>query len=221
MKVDDFPEIMARFISERHPNNRYASFDYCYSYFHPRNKHLRGDLERGALELGFFLASWGMLRGSSFLLSKSYRHFLPLIEYIYTCPDSVWNLDCDTYSEEGYESLIHLYNKIKELLIPQKQRDLTIVTKVMLGVFANTPAFDQFFVTTFTSMYRGRSSFNSFDLKSLRCISDFYLNNQHEIQATQESSFILKHHAEIVDLRYSKAKIIDMYGFTKGLLLNP
>ena len=59
-----------------------------------------------------------MFRGSSFLLTKSYKHFIPLIEYIYTCPDRAWELDCDVYHEAGYDWLINSYQEIKELLVP-------------------------------------------------------------------------------------------------------
>ena len=65
----------------RKPDARYASFDYCFNYFQafreagnvgaiaePENREL------SCLHLGFYLASWGMLRGSAELLQKSARH---------------------------------------------------------------------------------------------------------------------------------------------------
>lgn len=43
-------------------NSRSRSWDYCYNYFqdHPEPTQ---DLERSCLQLGYYLASWGMLRG--------------------------------------------------------------------------------------------------------------------------------------------------------------
>jgi hypothetical protein len=50
-------------------HHRYRSWEHCYRYFRQR-RHLRADrdIDHAALQLGFYLASWGMYRGSSFLL---------------------------------------------------------------------------------------------------------------------------------------------------------
>ena len=74
----------------RHPLARYASFDYCFNYF--QEKHKNGEIKTivkdskniqlSCLQLGFYLASWGMYRGSTFLLQKSVKIFEPLIKYI-------------------------------------------------------------------------------------------------------------------------------------------
>ena len=77
MSVDDF-------ISKSElGDHRFKSFDYCYNYF-VTNSDLTLDIEKSCLTLGFYLASWGMFRGSSFLLQKSAKHFQPTIEYIAT-----------------------------------------------------------------------------------------------------------------------------------------
>jgi hypothetical protein len=62
----------------RYPCERYASFDYCYNYFQSFHDHTsfrdicsESNIVESCLQLGFYLASWGMLRGSSFLLQKS------------------------------------------------------------------------------------------------------------------------------------------------------
>ena len=54
--------------SGRDPTGRYASFDYCFNYFqsfrtYPAELTSPGNLELSCLQLGFYLASWGMLRG--------------------------------------------------------------------------------------------------------------------------------------------------------------
>ena len=57
---------------DRH--HRYRSWGHCYRYF-ARRRRIRSaqGIDHGALQLGFYLASWGMYRGSSFLLWKDYR----------------------------------------------------------------------------------------------------------------------------------------------------
>ncbi|MFC4637722.1 hypothetical protein [Deinococcus hohokamensis] len=83
-----FANLLA-FRADLSPDARYASFDYCYNYFqdfHERGRHadLTSDAHRqlSALQLGFYLASWGMYRGSTQLLQRSARHLLPVIDVI-------------------------------------------------------------------------------------------------------------------------------------------
>src|SRR6266536_362827 len=70
---------------------RSASFDYCFNYFQSfreedkiENLAEPSHMEGSCLQLAFYLASWGMLRGSSFLLEKSVRFYQPLIRGIAT-----------------------------------------------------------------------------------------------------------------------------------------
>lgn len=74
----------------RKPDERYASFDYCYNYFYSFFKEDRlselataDNIQVSCFQIGFYLASWGMMRGSSFLLEKSVRHYKNLIIAIY------------------------------------------------------------------------------------------------------------------------------------------
>src|SRR2546422_4274860 len=56
------------------PYHRYRSWGHCYRYFRRRASLREGrDLDGSALQLGFYLASWGMYRGSAFLLWKDCR----------------------------------------------------------------------------------------------------------------------------------------------------
>ena len=51
------------------PNARYRSWEHCYSnFYHARGKEVI-DVDYLSLQLAFYLASWGMYRGSSFLIS--------------------------------------------------------------------------------------------------------------------------------------------------------
>lgn len=54
----------------RRPDARYASFDYCFNYFQSFREARNiaalassANLQLSCLHLGFYLASWGMLRG--------------------------------------------------------------------------------------------------------------------------------------------------------------
>ena len=52
-----------------------------------------------ALHLGFYLASWGMLRGSSELLQRSVRDFIPLVEVIANAAPPTWEMDAQVYGD--------------------------------------------------------------------------------------------------------------------------
>jgi hypothetical protein len=66
-------------------------------------------MEKSSLVLGFYLASWGMLRGSSFLLDKSVMHYKDTIRYISSCYKSIWNIDVDDYSDENIDLILDVY----------------------------------------------------------------------------------------------------------------
>ncbi|MDO4626572.1 MAG: hypothetical protein Q4A81_04605 [Pasteurellaceae bacterium] len=55
-------------------NHRYKSWEHCYQCFHQAIKEGCDDktIDDLSLQLSFYLASWGMYRGSSFLLQRDY-----------------------------------------------------------------------------------------------------------------------------------------------------
>jgi hypothetical protein len=147
MKKTNIESTVQKFKSKSGPDDRYTSFDYCYNYF-LTTKDITKDIEKSCLVLGFYLSSWGMYRGSSFLLQKSLKHFEPTIRYIATLDASVWDIDVEKYDETTIQVIIKIYKDIKELLIHNENADLTLVTKLLLGVFGFVLAFDQYFCNT-------------------------------------------------------------------------
>ena len=82
--MEDFRKYVSIFIEKVGVEHRYASFDFCYSYFyqvHVLNESKNEDKEKSCMVLWSYLASWGMLRGSSKLLQKSPAYLLPLINH--------------------------------------------------------------------------------------------------------------------------------------------
>ncbi len=61
-------------------NGRYRSWEHCYSHFIKARKSKKVDYDYLSLQLAFYLASWGMYRGSSFLLQKDYKVHIPVVE---------------------------------------------------------------------------------------------------------------------------------------------
>jgi len=212
----DVESIIRNYKKSTDPMGRYASFDYCYGYF-LRIKDLEKDVEKSCLVLGFYLASWGMFRGSSFMLQKSIKYLEPTIKYIATLDREIWKIDVENYEVEK-QTIIRIYKQIKTLLIKNNESDLTLVTKILLGVFGFIPAYDSYFCDTFRNHYKGQSGFRSVNESSLSCIQDFYIENKETVDRLADETYVIDFKTgNQTGFKYTKAKIIDMYGFQKGI----
>lgn len=198
----------------RKPDERYASFDYCYNYFYSFYKKDRltelasdDNIQVSCLQLGFYLASWGMMRGSSFLLEKSLRHYKKLIIAISEMDPKLWEIDVNNYTEKNIQMLLNCKDDIIQALGEENNPTDTLITKIMLGVFANVPAFDQYF----------NRSMHVYKLneRSLKKIRDFYLEHNLSIDKYHIPTFDFVTSKE-TDITYTKAKLIDMCGFMDG-----
>src|SRR3989344_5506532 len=206
----------------RKPWARYSSFDYCFNYFQGfKNKEeliSKNNIQNSCLHLAFYLASWGMLRGSSFLLQKSIKFYEPLIEYISKKDDNFWRIDVHNYTENNnIEKLIDCAIKMKQILSEEGKNKVsdTLITKIMLGVFGNVPAFDSYFKTG--------SGLNTFNKHALNQITIFYKNENYTEIISREASKIktFEYHNELKRERsYTSAKIIDMIFFIQGFEKN-
>ena len=209
---------------------RYASYDFCYSYFYTNRGHLIDDMTSSCLFLWSYLASWGMLRNSK-LLECSPAALEPLICY-FDRDLNLWNIDVHNYKEEHIQGkLIKTYNDIAKILrkkvFPKSKQTssnkedvptVTLVTKIMLGVYGNIPAIDQYFKNTFHAIFGGFSSSKSLGKNEILAIYSFY-THYHSLldKKLRPIISVINIKGEKLDLHYSVAKLIDMYGFTNGL----
>jgi len=198
----------------KQPNERYASFDYCYNYFYgfyEKNKldqlASKERLHESCLQIGFYLASWGMMRGSSFLLEKSARNFKPLIVAISKMDRKLWEIDVDSYNDENIQLLIKCKEEIINALGKENNPSDTLITKIMLGVFGTVPAYDQYFRKSF-KVYK-------FNKKSLIKIKQFYEDNKEIFDSYDLRTFDFIT-GEETKHKYSIAKLVDMCGFMDG-----
>jgi hypothetical protein len=216
--MEEIKNYINAFISERDDSgdSRYYSFDYCYNYFHTffksgKVKELSNELnlQNSCLSLGYYLASWGMLRGSSFLLKKySVKVYVPLIKEVSTNSKfyELWELNLDNYTSDNINLLLECKNIVKEKLGLENKPSDTLVSKIMLGIFGCVPAFDQFF--------RKGLNVTGFNLKSLKRISEFYnKKNFSKLPIIYTLDFNTN---QFSNIKYPSAKLLDMYGFKKG-----
>jgi len=230
MKVDDINDFVEGFKEQGDDvRHRYTSFYYCYNYFAShKGKALLDDMEKSCLVLGFYLASWGMLRGSSFLLDKSVKHYDDTITYISKCDEKYWDIDVDDYSDENIAIILGVYNSVKKSLVEKGRVHRTLVTKVLLGVFGFIPAFDAYFCESFKAIYKHdpqdkelntKCAFTVVNRDSLKCIKSFYESNKEAIDSLADSTYTFDYATgKKSQVKYTKAKIIDMYGFNKSFL---
>jgi hypothetical protein len=209
--IVDIDEAVGVYLRDRGPNARYTSFDYCFNHFQQHRTVVAAwgeptGMEVSCLHLGFYLASWGMLRGSSDLLQRSAHHLVPLVEAIAAAPAEVWDLDLDAYDSSGIDLILGTARDVRHSLRPVAASDI-LVTKIMLGVFGCVPAFDTYFKKGFRV--------STFSKGSLRLVGGFYRANASTLDRLRPPTLDFST-GEPTSLLYTRAKIVDMVFFIEG-----
>lgn len=212
MNIHDNIQEYYRGMANKH--HRYRSWEHCYRYFHaPKSKAAELNRDTAALHLGFYLASWGMYRGSSFLLQRSYTAHSGVVEKIlqpqfnslWTREFGVSDNDADLIPNiiEAIEGIRNAYKSIAE----SRDATDTLITKVILGTFGCLPACDRYFISGFkTAGYR----FSSLNAKFLVRLLEFTRENRRELFEEQRA-------IERSDgMKYPLMKLVDMYFWQTG-----
>jgi hypothetical protein len=113
---------------------------------------LVADKDAAALQLGIHLASWGMYRGSSFPLLRSYTVHTAVIERLASPEFSVlWETEVGARAADAklVPSILAAVAAVKQAYKPFGKATDTLATKVLLGPFACLPACDRFFIDGF------------------------------------------------------------------------
>ena len=198
-------------------HHRYRSWEHCYSYFRRRRRHgLSQDRDHAALQLAFYLASWGMYRGSSFLLQHAFTVHRGVIDVVAEPRyEELWRTDFGARETDR-----RLIPQIQELIVAIReayrpfvattgsgQPTDTLVTKIILGTFGCLPACDRYFVDGFKSEGFKYSYLNaSFVERALGFCQD------HLPALQKEQSRIAKKGS----VRYPLMKLVDMYFWQIG-----
>jgi hypothetical protein len=125
---------------------RYQSWNIVFNDFskHQDDK----DYDYLARSLTLYLASWGMMRGSSKLLTDyNYRIHIPAVEIILADFSELKNYpqnekEIDAYVKFVWKRIIALKDYYSKVSVSPTD---TLLTKIMLGTEAATPAYDQYF----------------------------------------------------------------------------
>ncbi len=127
--------------SRKHHSN--LSWENCYTFFYNnRNKILNDEtlLEAAALQLAFYLASWGMYRGSAFIRNYDHTVFKDLIKELLTNCKNLWTDDITWDDLKNANDIVNNY-------FDKNTPSQTLITKILMGVFGCVPAYDRYFIT--------------------------------------------------------------------------
>ena len=198
-------------------HHRYRSWEHCYGYFHGGTREaIAADLDHAALQLGFYLASWGMYRGSSFLLQHAYTAHLGVINQLVTQPFSdLWEQEFGAGENDTKLAgiILEAIKAVREAYRPiapapeSRQASDTLVTKVILGTFGCLPACDRYFIDGFRSAGFKYSRPNARFVERVLHFCRDNLRDFREEQTTIERSG---------GMRYPLMKLIDMYFWQIG-----
>ena len=193
-------------------NGRYWSWEYCYSAFAQYKSSMLTDkdIDYLSLHLAFYLASWGMYRGSSKLLQKNYKiHVAAVKELMREKYIDLWAPKCEDLCLPGnrLELLFELSDVLREIYHSNGVSPTdTLITKILMGTLGCVPAYDRYFLNGVKDLKVASLSFNK---GSIQKLSNFYVNNSDSFEELRQS-------LSTGDVEYPQMKILDTYFLLRG-----
>lgn len=203
-------------------NGRYRSWEHCYSHFiNSREAKDINDINIDylSLQLAFYLASWGMYRGSSFLLQKDYRIHIPVVkELLRNKYNPLAGIKCMALGEESNQKLLmdlneflnDYYDKIRREVkgndLKNKLSD-TLVTKILMGTLGCVPAYDRYFIA---GIKKQKVASGKYNIKSIMQLVEFYKINSEQLESARSKMIV-------GDMLYPQMKVLDMGFWQVGL----
>lgn len=203
-------------------NGRYRSWEHCYSYFIKGRSSKEIDYDYLSLQLAFYLTSWGIYRGSSFLLQKDYKVHIPVVKELLSKKyDALAGIECIDFRKESNQRLLQdidlfleqYYDKIRREVKAQElknQLSFTLITKILMGTLGCVPAYDRYFVAGIKNQKVATGSYN---LKSIMQLVDFYEKNSIRLEQVREKM-------KVEGMPYPQMKMLDMGFWQVGFELD-
>ena len=200
-------------------NGRYRSWEHCYSNFINARDNKNAELDYLSLQLAFYLASWGMYRGSSFLLQKDYKIHIPVVkELLKEEYDPLAGIDCVELKREENQRLLEKINafldeyysnirdEVKNIKV-RNQLSSTLITKILMGTLGCVPAYDRYFIS---GIKKQKVASGNYNMKSIGQLVDYYESNIVELENIRKDM-------KVNGMAYPQMKILDMAFWQIGL----
>ena len=193
-------------------NGRSRSWEHCYCVFRDARTDPSPDYDYLSLHLAFYLASWGMYRGSCFIFHKDYKVHTPIVEKVLKPEyDCLFGLACaDVRNSDVRAQLKKLYDDIADYFDPIRKEvagrvvaspvSPVLITKILLGTLGCVPAYDTFF--GIGAKYLGLKE-DSYRKESLLELADFYEEHNDRLEEARRGM-------QTDDLTYPQMKLLDM-----------
>lgn len=192
-------------------NGRYRSWEHCYSHFTNDRSKNDVDYDYLSLQLAFYLASWRMYRGSSFLLQKDYRVILVVKELLNKKYDALAGIKCSEFREDTNQEMLQdinsflekYYDRIRHEVKKQElknQLSFTLITKILMRTLGCVPAYDRYFIAGIKNQKIATGNYN---LKSLMLLVDFYEKNTERLESIRSKMLV-------EGMPYPQVKMLDM-----------
>jgi hypothetical protein len=199
----------------RDEHHRYHSWEHCYSYFRQTApSEIAKQRGTAALHLAFYLASWGMYRGSSFLLQRAYTVHLGVVDRLFAQQFlPLWGKEFGAEPDDFslVPTVLAIIQAVRDAYAPFGRRRRrptdTLVTKVILGTLGCLPACDSYFIQGFRN--RG-FSFSDLNALFVERLLEFCRNN---LGALRTEQVRIERQSGI---RYPIMKLVDMYFWQIG-----
>lgn len=184
-------------------HTRYRSWAHCFKAFREL-RHVKDNIDLLCLHLAWYMASWGMLRGGSFLLQMDYLVHKPLVETVLSS-----KYEALFINKHEPKTIPLILDFAKEIRKAYGQRPLTdtFITKIILGIFGTAPAYDRYFKYAARKYSVCSGTFNE---NSMQALWGFYGQHQNAFDGLRNS-------LTVEGIRYTPMKMLDMCLFQIGL----
>lgn len=210
-------------LDDRH--SRYHSWEHAFrQWLRYASDTGQGEADLMALHLAFYLASWGMLRGSSQLLQRDYKALTPIVKLLKRHRGEGWQ-DCMFHAKPGHgaedlaSAIATLNNELItaiETIPPAPGERIvsatdTLTSKILLNTLACVPAWDWNVKRALRSIngFKAKGT-HGFGLRFLQEFIEFARKNQRLIERGQ------KRLHEVHGFKFPLTRILDLYLWYMG-----
>ena len=206
------------------PHHRLRSWDHANRHWQDYVAGRAPDPDHAALHLAFYLASFGMYRGSSDLLFRDYKVLVPAVEFLKQKAANAWadRIFSKASADALADQLKQLADEVWEILLrdlarPGKKRisvSDTLISKILVVTLGCVPAFDT----------QVKAALGNILGRNYRSVDGFSKSRMiATIQLAQENRSLIESGRAIIakgcEIKYPLIRIFDLYLWHHGARL--